>query len=171
MDSLTFLKKVALKQKVPAPSRVVVLGGSDRSLDAARTALRLGAKEVTVLFSRSRKEMPAEPLEISEAEKEGVVFQFLSVPTRITTSHGKATGVCFKNAVLSPPTSLGRTRLLSAQGPEKKLKADLVITSPTYVPDLSVFGKTVPQTAWNTIHVDPLTWPPRSKGSLPEEML
>ena len=62
MDSLTFLKKVALKQKVPSLSRVVVLGGSDRSIDAARTALRLGAKEVTVLFSRSRKEMPAEAI-------------------------------------------------------------------------------------------------------------
>jgi len=157
MDSLTFLKKVSLNQKVSAPSRVLVLGGSERSLDAARTALRLGAKEVTVLFTRSRKEMPAEALDISEAEKEGIVFEFLSVPSRITTSHGKATGVCFKKAVLSSPTSLGRTRLLSAQGPEKKLKADLVITSPTFVPDLSNFGNTIPQTAWNTIHVDPLT--------------
>ncbi|HSB07803.1 MAG TPA: FAD-dependent oxidoreductase [Thermodesulfobacteriota bacterium] len=157
MDSLTFLKKVALNQKIPALSSVVVVGGSDRSVDAARTALRLGAKEVTVLFSRSRKEMPAGPLEISEAEKEGVVFQYLSVPARITASHGKANGVCFRDAVLSPPTSLGRMRLLSSQGPEKKLKADLIITSPTYLPDLSAFRKTVPQTAWGTIHVDPLT--------------
>jgi heterodisulfide reductase subunit A len=101
--------------------------------------------------------MPAEALEISEAEKEGVVFEFLSVPSKISTSGGKATGVCFKKAVLSSPTSLGRTRLLSAEGPEKRLKADLVITSPTYVPDLSNFGNTIPQTAWSTIHVDPLT--------------
>ena len=157
IDSLTFLKKVSLNQKIPTPSRVLVLGGNERSLDAARTALRLGAKEVTVLFSRSRKEMPAEALEISEAEKEGVVFEFLSVPSKISTSGGKATGVCFKKAVLSSPTSLGRTRLLSAEGPEKRLKADLVITSPTYVPDLSNFGNTIPQTAWSTIHVDPLT--------------
>ncbi|OGP89661.1 MAG: hypothetical protein A2156_00405 [Deltaproteobacteria bacterium RBG_16_48_10] len=157
MDSLTFLKKVALNQKVPALSRVVVLGGSDRSVDAARSALRLGAKEVTVLFSRSRKELPAEPLEISEAEREGVVFQYLSVPTKITAFNGKVTGICFKEAVLSSPTSLGRRRLLSAQGLEKKLKADLIITSPTYIPDLSAFRNTVPQTAWNTIHVDPLT--------------
>ncbi len=72
-------------------------------------------------------------------------------------SRGKATEICFKDAVLSPPTSLGRTRLLSTQGPEKRLKVDLVITSPTYVPDLSVFREAVPQTAWRTIHVDPLT--------------
>ncbi len=157
VDTLTFLKKVALKQKLPAFSRVVVLGGSDRALDAARTALRLGAKSVTVLFSRSRREMPAEASEIAEAEREGVSFQFFSVPSKITASKGKATGVCFRKAVLSAPTSLGRTRVLSLQGPEKKLKADLVITSPTYVPDLSHFGDSVPQTAWNTIHVDPLT--------------
>lgn len=157
IDCLTFLKKGALNQKIPAFSRVVVLGGTDRAVDAARTALRIGAKEVTVLFSRSPKEMPAEPFEISEAQKEGVIFQYLSVPTRIAASHGKATGVCFKEAVLSSPTSLGRTRLLSAQGPEKRLKADLVITLPAYIPDLSAFRNAVPQTAWNTIHVDPIT--------------
>jgi indolepyruvate ferredoxin oxidoreductase alpha subunit len=157
VDTLTFLKKVALKQKLPAFSRVVVLGGSDRALDAARTVLRLGAKSVTVLFSRSQREMPAETSEIAEAEREGVSFQFFSVPSKITASKGKATEACFRKAVLSTPTSLGRTRVLSLQGPEKKLKADLVITSPTYVPDLSRFGDSVPQTAWNTIHVDPLT--------------
>jgi indolepyruvate ferredoxin oxidoreductase alpha subunit len=157
MDVLTFLKKVTLGKTIPAFSRVVVLGGGDRVLDAARTALRLGAKSVTVLFNRSRREMPAEALEISEAEKEGISFRFFSVPSRITTSHGKAIGVSFRKAVLSAPTSLGRTRVLSVQGPEKNLKVDLVITSPTYIPDLSHFGNAVPQTAWNTIHVDPLT--------------
>jgi NADPH-dependent glutamate synthase beta subunit-like oxidoreductase len=157
IDTLTFLKKVALKQKLPPFSRVVVLGGSDRTLDAARTALRLGAESVTVLFSRSRKEIPAEVSEIAEAEKEGVSFQVFSVPSKITATRGKAVGVNFRNAVLSAPSSLGRTRVLSVQGTEKKLKADLVITSPTYVPDLSHLGEAVPQTAWNTIHVDPLT--------------
>jgi indolepyruvate ferredoxin oxidoreductase alpha subunit len=157
VDYLTFLKKVALNQKVPPSSRVVVIGGNDRALDAARTALRLGAKEVTVLFSRSQKEMPAEASEIKEAEKEGVVFQFYSIPSKMITSNGKVTGVCYKKAVLSAPTSLGRTRILSTEGPEKRVKADLVITSATYVPDLSGLGDTVPQTVWNTIHVDPLT--------------
>jgi indolepyruvate ferredoxin oxidoreductase alpha subunit len=157
IDTLTFLKKVTLKKGIPAFSRVVVFGGSDRALDAARTALRLGAKSVTVLFSRSRREMPAEASEISEAEKEGISFQFFSVPSKITTSHGKTVGVSFKKAVLSNPTSLGRTKVRSVQGPEKNLKVDLVIISPLYVPDLSPFGNAVPQTAWNTIHVDPLT--------------
>ncbi len=157
LDSLTFLKRVALNQHVPAPSRVVVLGGNDRALDAARTALRLGAKEVTVLFSRTRREMPAKEKEISEAEKEGILFRFLSVPSKVNLSNGKAKGVSFREAVLSSPTSMGRTRVLSPKGPVKRLKADLVITSPVYIPDLSAFGNTVPRTAWKTIHVDPLT--------------
>lgn len=157
MDCLTFLKRVALSKKIPAPSRVVVLGGNERCLDAARAALRLGAKEVTILFTRTRKELPAEALEINETEKEGILFQFLSVPTKISTSNGKATGVCFKKAVLSEPTSLGRKRLVSTLGPEKRLRADLVITSPIYVPDLSIFGDAVPRTAWDTVRVDPLT--------------
>lgn len=157
MDPLTFLKKVALKQKVPAPSRVVVVGGNDRALDAARTALRLGAKEVKILFSRSQKEMPADASEIEEAEKEGVTFEYCSVPTKIITSNRKATGISFKKAVLSPPTSLGRRRVVSLAGPERKLRADLIITSPAYIPDLKPLDDSVPQTAWKTISVDPVT--------------
>ena len=157
MDYLTFLKKVAMNQKVPVPSRVVIIGGNDRALDAARTALRLGAKEATVLFNRSQKEMPAETSEIREAEREGVTFQYHSVPARILTSNSKATGVSFRKSLLSPPTSLGRTRVLSEEGSEKRLKADLIITSPPYVPDLKSFGNSIPQTAWKTILVDPVT--------------
>src|SRR4030042_5363899 len=164
MEAMTFLKRVALKKTIPVFSRVAVFGGNDRALDAARTALRLGAKSVTVLFRRSRREMPAETSEISEAEKEGVSFRFLTVPSKITASRGKATGVSFRKAVLSDPTSLGRTRILSVQGPEKTLKVDFVITSPLYVPDLSRLGNAVPQTAWNTIHVDPLTLAPSVDG-------
>ncbi|MGQ9647083.1 MAG: FAD-dependent oxidoreductase [Thermodesulfobacteriota bacterium] len=157
MDSLTFLKKVALKQKIAIPSRVVVIGGNDRALDAARTALRLGAKEVKILFSRSQKEMPAETSEIEQAEKEGVSFEYYSFPTKILTSGRKATGISFKKAVLGPPTSLGRRRVVTLEGPEKKLGAGLIITSPSYVPDLKPFKDTVPQTAWKTILVDPMT--------------
>jgi Pyruvate/2-oxoacid:ferredoxin oxidoreductase delta subunit len=101
--------------------------------------------------------MPAEVSEISEAEREGVSFQFFSVPSKIMTSRRKATELSFRKSVLSPPTSLGRRRVLSLHGPEKKLKADLIITSPAYIPDLSSLGDRVPQTAWNTIHVDALT--------------
>lgn len=157
LDSLSYLKKVALSKQIPFVSRVVVLGGNERALDSARTALRLGAREVTILFNRTQREMPVEAFEIQEAEKEGVAFKFLSVPTRISVTNGKASGIYYKKAVLGPPTSSGRTRVLSLGGPERKIKADLIITSPTYVPELSGFGDTIPQTSWKTIHVDPIT--------------
>jgi heterodisulfide reductase subunit A len=101
--------------------------------------------------------MPAESWEVREAEREGIVFKYYSVPTRILTSQGMAKGVGFKKVVLGPPTSLGRTRTLSTEGPEKRLKADLIITSPTYVPDLRDFNDSIPLTAWKTILVDPVT--------------
>ena len=68
----------------------------------------------------------------------------------------KQQGSVSRDAVLSPHKPWKNEALISARS-EKKIKADLVITSPTYVPDLSAFGNAVPQTAWNTIHVDPLT--------------
>ncbi len=164
MDPLTFLKRVELNQSVPAPLRVVVIGGNDRALDAARTALRLGAKEVKVLFSRSQKELPAESSELKQAEREGVTFEYGSVPTRILASNGKATGISFKKATLSPPTSLGRRRVVSLKGPERKVKADLIITAPTYIPDLKPLGNSVPSTAWKTIQVDPVTLATPTQG-------
>ncbi|MGB9629785.1 MAG: FAD-dependent oxidoreductase, partial [Thermodesulfobacteriota bacterium] len=164
VDHLTYLKRIALNKNIPSASRVVVLGGNERALDSARTALRLGAKEVTILFNRTKREMPVEAHEIEEAEKEGVTFKFLSVPTRISVTNGKASGVYYKKSVLSPPTSSGRTRVLSLEGPERRIKADLIITSPTYVPELSPFGNTIPQTSWKTIHVDPITLTTPVKG-------
>jgi heterodisulfide reductase subunit A len=101
--------------------------------------------------------MPAETSEIREAEKEGVTFRYHSIPTKILTSNGKAKGIALRKAVLSAPTSLGRRRVLSVEGSEKRLKADLIITSPTYIPDLKPFNDSVPQTAWKTILVDPVT--------------
>ena len=157
IDVLTFLKKTLLQEIQSVPSSVVVLGGNGRCLDAARMALRLGAREVRVLFSRTEKEMPVETEDIREAEEEGVLFHYLSVPTKIVTSHGRATGVGYKKASLSPPTSSGRTRIVSLEGREKRLKADWVITSPDYVPDLSGWGDELARTLRDTIQVDPIT--------------
>ena len=116
VDSLTFLKKVALKQNLPAFSRVVVVGGSDRSLDAARTALRLGAKSVTVLFSRSQQGDACRDFRNRRGGKRRGDLSVLSSPTKILTSGRKATGISFQKAVLSAPTSLGRRRVLSVRG-------------------------------------------------------
>jgi indolepyruvate ferredoxin oxidoreductase alpha subunit len=164
MDVLTFLKRTTLEEPIAVGSCVVVIGGTDRALDAARTTVRLGAKRVTVLYGRSRKELPAAPSAIAQAEQEGVRFRFLSVPWRITTMNGRATGVSYRAVHPATPTSLGRTRILSVEGPARRLRADTIITTPDYAPDLSGLADTVPVTSWKTIHVDPTTLATAAEG-------
>lgn len=80
MGGIDLLAKVAQHEKVAIGEQVAVVGGGNTAMDAARTAVRLGAKEVTVLYRRTRAEMPAEDIEIEEAMEEGVVFRFLVSP-------------------------------------------------------------------------------------------
>lgn len=157
VDSLNFLKGVTLGKIKSVPSMVLVLGATERDIDAARTALRLGAKKVCVLFSRTKDELPVNPSDFKEAEKEGVDFYFSSIATRIKISNGKADGIYYKNVLLSEPTSAGRRRIASLGRTEKKMEGDLIITSPAYVPDLSGFDGKLETTSLGTIHVDPNT--------------
>jgi indolepyruvate ferredoxin oxidoreductase, alpha subunit len=157
IDCLGYLRKAALLEPLPSSARVAVLGLSERALDGARTAVRLGAKEVTVLFSRTREEAPVDPGQVRDAEEEGIVFRFQAAPVRIACSGGKAEGVVFRESVLSEPLSAGTKRTSSLKGPGRKLKADLVITVPEYVPDLDGLGEGVPKTGRGTIEVNPAT--------------
>ena len=75
-----------MKEPVVLGEKVAVVGGGNTAMDAARTAIRLGAKEVMVLYRRSQAEMPAEPIEVQEAMEEGVQFHFL---TNIKAIYGK----------------------------------------------------------------------------------
>ncbi len=155
IDSLNFLKKVSLGQINSMPKEVIIIGGDDRAIDAARTAIRLGSKDVSVYYSRSPKEMPAQESNRLEAEREGIKFHFNIFPTGVTKSGGKLY-ISFKRTVLSKPTSSGRRRILSLERPLKRIKADLLITSPTYAPDLSGF-EFISKTIFKTIEVDPVT--------------
>ena len=157
IDSLHFLKGVALGEITSLPPRVLVLGGGERDVDAARTALRLGAKEVHLFFSRSKKEIPVDASDAEEAEREGVIFHFFSIPTRIQSSRGKAVGISYKKALLSDPSSLGRRRIVSFQGPEKRIRADYIIHSPLYLPELSELDLPLKKSILGTIQVDPET--------------
>ena len=83
VDALSFLREVNLGKSPDVAKRVAVVGGGNSAVDAARTALRLGAKEVTIVYRRTRTEMRAYPGEIEEAIREGVHFEFLASPRRI----------------------------------------------------------------------------------------
>ncbi|MFP4502445.1 MAG: NADH-quinone oxidoreductase subunit NuoF [Candidatus Hydrogenedentota bacterium] len=99
-DALQFLRAYNMDQNPKVGKRVAVIGGGNAAVDAARTAVRLGAETVTILYRRTRDEMPAYDEEIHEAEKEGVFFKLLVTPQEIVTENGQVTGVrCAHNAL------------------------------------------------------------------------
>lgn len=125
MHGIEFLRKVNMGEEVKLGERVIVVGGGNTAMDVARTALRLGA-EVTVVYRRSRKEMPANPREVKEAEEEGVKFMFLTNPVKIIGKE-KVEEVELIKMKLGEPDASGRRRPIPIEGSEFRVKADNVI--------------------------------------------
>jgi len=123
-----FLRAVTLGRRVPL-GRVAVVGGGNTAMDAARTALRLGAAEVTVLYRRSRAEMPARASEIEEAEQEGVRFTYLAAPVAVRGANGHVTGLTCQRMRLGAPDASGRQRPEPVPGSEFELTVDTVIAA------------------------------------------
>ena len=80
-------------EKVDLGKKVCVVGGGNTAIDAVRTAVRLGAEEVKLIYRRTENEMPAEPDEIRDARAEGVNFKFLCAPVEVISANGKVTGL------------------------------------------------------------------------------
>lgn len=125
MHGIEFLRKVNMGEKVELGERVIVVGGGNTAMDVARTALRLGAK-VTVVYRRSKAEMPANQREVEEAMEEGVEFMFLTNPVRILGEE-KVEEVKLIKMRLGEPDASGRRRPIPVEGSEFKVKADNVI--------------------------------------------
>lgn len=110
--------------------RVAVLGGGNVAMDSARMALRLGAEEVRVLYRRTREEMPARGEEVEHAMEEGVVFDFLSSPTKVLAgADGRAAGLEVLSYRLGEPDASGRRRPVAITGSEKELAFDTIIVA------------------------------------------
>ena len=109
--------------------RVAVLGGGNVAMDAARTALRLGAKEVHLIYRRTEKEMPARAEEIHHAKEEGVQFHFLENAKRILGENGKVTGIECLRYELGEPDASGRRRPVVIEGSEFTIPMDAVIVA------------------------------------------
>lgn len=129
MGGIEFLKDVATNSNVKLGNKVVVIGGGNTAMDVARTAVRLGANEVTVMYRRTRDEMPAEEIEIVEAEEEGVKFEFLLSPSEVITDGGKVTGLKLQKMRLGEPDASGRRRPEPIPGEEVIFEADTVISA------------------------------------------
>ncbi|MDR0272389.1 MAG: FAD-dependent oxidoreductase, partial [Clostridiales bacterium] len=125
---IDFLKAVASNAPPIIGKRVIVIGGSNTAMDAARTAIRLGA-ETIVAYRRTRDEMPAEKDEIEEALAEGVQFNFLSAPLEIISENGKVTGIKLQKIQLGEPDESGRRKPVPVEGGEEFLEADAIIAA------------------------------------------
>ena len=167
IHALDFLKRVNSGEKIDLGNKVVVIGGSSVAIDAARVALRLGAKEVHLICLESRDltcrdRMPAQDLEIEDTEEEGVVIHPCLGITRILTQDGKVVGletsIC--TSVLDED---GRFSPKFAEGPAPTIEADAVIVAIGQRPDTSDFTE-VERTPSGSIKVDELTLEANSKG-------
>jgi glutamate synthase (NADPH/NADH) small chain len=161
--ALDFLEK-ANKKEAELADKVSIIGGGNVAVDSAETALRLGAKEVTILYRRSREEMPGSPWEIKEAEEEGVKIEFLVAPKRILGENGKVTGIECVRMELGEPDETGRRRPVPIQGSEFVIKTGTVIMAIGQFPNTAFLPETVEITEKRTIAVDPFTLETSSLG-------
>lgn len=157
VPGVAFLREFNLEGKAPAAKKVVVVGGGNVAIDSARTALRLGVDEVTIVYRRSRAEMPASPWEIEEAELEGVKFHFLATPIKVLGEDGRATGMECIRMELGEPDESGRRRPIPIKGSEFNMEADLIIPAIGQSSDLSFLENELSLTDWGTIKTDSVT--------------
>ncbi|MFH1033471.1 MAG: NAD(P)-binding protein [Pseudomonadota bacterium] len=154
-----FLRQANLGQASSPGERVVVVGGGNVAMDSARTALRLGSREVTVLYRRTRDEMPADPEEVEEALEEGIRFEFLAAPKRFIVENGRLTGVEVIRMELGPPDASGRPRPQEMPGSEYVIEIDGALSAIGQEPDLECLDDTcrLDVSGKNCLSVDPLT--------------
>ncbi|MDF1593132.1 MAG: FAD-dependent oxidoreductase [Desulfobacterales bacterium] len=128
IDSLTFLRQGSTNAPLTG-KRVIVVGGGNVAVDCARTALRLDAEEVNLIYRRSKNEMPARVEEVKAAEEEGAILSYLSLPVQVHGENAKITGLeCLRNK-LSEPDATGRRRPVPIDGTEHFIPADIIISA------------------------------------------
>ena len=144
LHGLVFLKRLNLGEAVQVGKRVAVVGGGNTAMDAARAARRLGG-EVTVVYRRSRAEMPAIAEEVEEAEEEGVVFHFLATPVEVLGEGGRVKALRCVRMRLGEPDESGRRRPEPLPGSEFELAVDTVIPALGQEADLSGLAEGIVQ--------------------------
>jgi NADH-quinone oxidoreductase subunit F len=155
MDCVSFLRQVSLGKKVDVGESVAVIGGGNAAIDSARTALRLGAKEVTIVYRRTKEQMPASAEEIEGAIEEGVKTRFLSAPSSISRKNGKLELECLAMQ-LGDIDASGRPRPEPIEGSEFTMAFDTIIAAIGQRPEIPArFNLALGR--GNTIKVDPDT--------------
>ncbi len=161
VQGVAFLREMNLGKEVRLGRKVAIIGGGNVAIDAARSALRLGAQKVFILYRRSRMEMPASDEEIEAALTEGVEIQYLVAPTEVLVKEvkdGKVVGIRCIQMELGAPDATGRRRPIPIPGSEFDIEADMIIPAIGQAPDLSFLeGSGVTLSRRGLIDVNPIT--------------
>ena len=166
IGAITFLNNVALGERHIPGKRTAVIGGGNVAIDSARTLIRLGCEDVTLLYRRTRSEMPANVEEVKQAEEEGVRLAFLTIPLEILGEGRKVTGIKCLRAKLTDPDEKGRRRPVPVEGSEHVIEVDSVV---------SAIGQRIDRmgldameelrwTKWGTLVADTITSAASAKG-------
>jgi len=162
VDGATFLRETNLGLKPSIGSRVVVVGGGNVAIDAARTALRLGAEDVKLLYRRSREEMPANSSEVEQATEEGIEILFLVTPTKLERRDAELKLTCLRME-LGEPDASGRRRPMPVKDSEFSMDFDTLITAIGQAPQIpDDFRLRIGR--GSTIRVDPVTLTTNREG-------
>jgi len=139
---------------------MAIIGGGNVAIDVARCGVRLGAKEINIIYRRTRDEMPAWEEEIEAAEAEGVSITYLSAPQEILVSDGQVTGLRCIRMELGEPDSSGRRRPVPVPGSEYDIEIDQIIPAIGQRPDINLVedNEALDFSRWGTIEVDPTTY-------------
>lgn len=160
VPGVDFLEQIGSGGGSKVGKKVAIIGGGNVAIDAARSSLRLGAEQVTILYRRSRNEMPASQEEVEAAQKEGVDIHFLVAPTHLYGDNGRVNRVEFIRMELGEPDASGRRRPVPVEGSEVTMEVDQVISaigqSPDVpMPDMDAAVSNLPMTRWSTFGGDP----------------
>ena len=157
IGGIDFLRKVVRNEHIDFGERVAIVGGGNTAMDACRTAVRLGAKEVYNIYRRTKDEMPADRLEIEEAEEEGVIFKNLTNPLEIVKDeNGHVKQVVLQVMQLGEPDESGRRRPIPVEGKTETIDIDTMILAIGQAVDASAFD--VDKTRKNAVCYDPETF-------------
>jgi len=160
IHGVDYLMQINLGKKIALGDRVAVVGGGNVAMDAVRTAVRTGSKDVFILYRRTRAEMPAAAEEIEEAIEEGVDMKFLVAPKRVVGKDGKVTGIECTRMELGEPDASGRRRPIEIKGSEFIVECDAIVPAIGQEADLSFITKEsgVSINRWNNVDADDITF-------------
>ncbi len=168
-SALDFLRDCELNGYPRLKGKVAVMGGGNSAIDAARTALRCGASEVTILYRRSRTEMPAHHEEVDAAEREGVKLELLVSPLELIAENGKLKAIRCQRMELGEPDASGRRKPVPIKGAVTDFHCEYIFAAIGQDTDLTALSKEPENlhpaaSKWSTLQADPKTMATNIKG-------